>query len=165
MFHQDITPHDYEFFRTHSGAFKRMWQEQVMIFLIHLLFSLFLIFSLPPSLLSSLSFLPPLPFLPPSPPFLLSVLSSHPLLPLSLIVFPFLLQTRRFWSVFLSTFDHFIWNYGAMKDFPIKACSSFLCCSHHFVNLSCVQIMMLVLLAPWGSELYKKWLVVCCTCI
>lgn len=29
MFHQDITPTDYEFYRTHSGAFKRMWQEQV----------------------------------------------------------------------------------------------------------------------------------------
>ena len=84
MFHQDITPHDYEFFRTHSGAFKRMWQEQVMIFLIHLLFSLFLIFSLPPSLppssapfpssLPSLSFLPPLPFFSlSSPPILFSL--------------------------------------------------------------------------------------------
>ena len=30
MFHQDITPHDYEYFRNHSGAFKRMWHEQVI---------------------------------------------------------------------------------------------------------------------------------------
>jgi len=29
LFHQDITPFEYEFFRAHSGAFKRMWQEQV----------------------------------------------------------------------------------------------------------------------------------------
>lgn len=33
LFHTDITPFDYEFFRTHNGAFKRMWQEQVRIFL------------------------------------------------------------------------------------------------------------------------------------
>lgn len=29
LFHQDITPYEYEFFRAHAGAFKRMWQEQV----------------------------------------------------------------------------------------------------------------------------------------
>ncbi len=29
LFHQDITPLEFEFFRTHAGAFKRMWQEQV----------------------------------------------------------------------------------------------------------------------------------------
>ena len=27
--HQDINPTDYEFFHNHSGAFKRMWKEQV----------------------------------------------------------------------------------------------------------------------------------------
>ena len=32
LFHTDITPFDYEFFRTHNGAFKRMWQEQVRVF-------------------------------------------------------------------------------------------------------------------------------------
>ena len=30
-----------------------------------------------------------------------------------------LLQGRLFWSMFVSTFDHFIWNYGTMKDFPM----------------------------------------------
>ena len=29
MFHQDISPLDYEFFRTHVDTFKRMWKEQV----------------------------------------------------------------------------------------------------------------------------------------
>ena len=29
MFHQDISPLDYEFFRTHVETFKRMWLEQV----------------------------------------------------------------------------------------------------------------------------------------
>ena len=29
LFHQDINPIDYEFFRNHTGAFKRMWAEQV----------------------------------------------------------------------------------------------------------------------------------------
>lgn len=29
LFHQEINPSEYEFFRTHSAAFKRMWQEQV----------------------------------------------------------------------------------------------------------------------------------------
>ena len=29
MFHQDITPLEYEFFRTHMDTFKRMWKEQV----------------------------------------------------------------------------------------------------------------------------------------
>ena len=29
MFHQDISPVDYEFFRTHVDTFKRMWTEQV----------------------------------------------------------------------------------------------------------------------------------------
>ena len=33
LFHQDITPYEYEFFRAHSGAFKRMWQEQVRFFI------------------------------------------------------------------------------------------------------------------------------------
>jgi len=31
LFHQDITPYEYEFFRAHAGAFKRMWQEQVLV--------------------------------------------------------------------------------------------------------------------------------------
>ena len=29
MFHQDISPLEYEFFRTHVDTFKRMWKEQV----------------------------------------------------------------------------------------------------------------------------------------
>jgi len=29
LFHQDMNPLEYEFLRTHLGAFKRMWQEQV----------------------------------------------------------------------------------------------------------------------------------------
>ena len=29
LFHADITPLDYEFFRSHFGAFKRMLSEQV----------------------------------------------------------------------------------------------------------------------------------------
>lgn len=29
LFHSDINPIDFEFFRTHAGAFKRMWNEQV----------------------------------------------------------------------------------------------------------------------------------------
>ena len=29
LFHQDITPLEFEFFVTHAGAFKRMWNEQV----------------------------------------------------------------------------------------------------------------------------------------
>ena len=33
LFHQDINPLDYEFFRNHSAAFKRMWNEQVNGFL------------------------------------------------------------------------------------------------------------------------------------
>lgn len=31
-----------------------------------------------------------------------------------------LFQTRRFWSLFLSTFEHFIWKHGCIKDFPLK---------------------------------------------
>jgi hypothetical protein len=30
MFHQDISPLEYEFFRTHVDTFKRMWKEQVL---------------------------------------------------------------------------------------------------------------------------------------
>ncbi|XP_011406684.1 PREDICTED: uncharacterized protein LOC100634258 [Amphimedon queenslandica] len=56
LFHQDINAFDYEFFRNHSGAFKRMWGE----------------------------------------------------------------QTRQFWVLYVEMFDHFIWNYGVMKDFPLK---------------------------------------------
>ena len=29
-------------------------------------------------------------------------------------------QTRRFWGVFVNTFEQFIWKYGIMKDFPMK---------------------------------------------
>lgn len=29
LFHQEIGPFDFEFFRTHMDAFKRMWREQV----------------------------------------------------------------------------------------------------------------------------------------
>ena len=31
MFHQDISPYEFEFFRSHAGAFKRMWHEQVRL--------------------------------------------------------------------------------------------------------------------------------------
>ena len=31
LFHQDISPYEFEFFRSHSGAFKRMWHEQVRV--------------------------------------------------------------------------------------------------------------------------------------
>lgn len=31
-------------------------------------------------------------------------------------------QTRRFWGVFVNTFEQFIWKYGIMKDFPMKVC-------------------------------------------
>ncbi len=30
LFDHEIGPVDYEFFRTHTAAFKRMWQEQVI---------------------------------------------------------------------------------------------------------------------------------------
>lgn len=29
LFHHEIGPFDFEFFRTHMDAFKRMWREQV----------------------------------------------------------------------------------------------------------------------------------------
>ena len=29
-------------------------------------------------------------------------------------------QSRRFWSLYVSTFEYFIWNYGVMKDYPMK---------------------------------------------
>ena len=29
LFHQDINPVEFEFFRSHMGTFKRMWHEQV----------------------------------------------------------------------------------------------------------------------------------------
>ncbi|CAI8017390.1 POC1 centriolar protein homolog A [Geodia barretti] len=57
MFHQDISPYEFEFFRSHAGAFKRMWHE----------------------------------------------------------------QSRKFWSLFVSAFDYFLWNHGIMKDFPMTA--------------------------------------------
>ena len=31
LFHQDISPYEFEFFRSHAGAFKRMWHEQVRL--------------------------------------------------------------------------------------------------------------------------------------
>lgn len=30
LFHQDINPMEYEYYRSHSGAFQRMWKEQVV---------------------------------------------------------------------------------------------------------------------------------------
>ena len=30
LFHQDINPMEYEYYRSHSGAFQRMWKEQVL---------------------------------------------------------------------------------------------------------------------------------------
>lgn len=33
---------------------------------------------------------------------------------------PFSYQTRQFWVLYVEMFDHFIWNYGVMKDFPLK---------------------------------------------
>ena len=31
LFHQDISPLEFEFYRSHAGAFKRMWHEQVHV--------------------------------------------------------------------------------------------------------------------------------------
>lgn len=31
LFHQDINPMEYEYYRSHSGAFQRMWKEQVLV--------------------------------------------------------------------------------------------------------------------------------------
>ena len=64
------------------------------------------------------------------------------------------LQTRRFWTVFVKTFDHFVWNYGVMKDFPLKV--SYVS-SHSFVS-SCFTSPRLVL-----TVFLKKY--VCMRCL
>ena len=118
LFHQDITPQEYEFFRTHAGAFKRMWHEQVGHARVNIAAPSDLPRSFPSSLLShtpslSLSLLP-------------LTLTHSPFFPPACDCRPSLsLQSRRFWSLFVNAFEHFIWNYGIMKDFPMKVQSRY----------------------------------------
>ena len=118
LFHQDITPQEYEFFRTHAGAFKRMWHEQVGHARVNIAAPSDLPRSFPSSLLSNtpsltLSLLP-------------LTLTHSPFFPPACDCRPSLsLQSRRFWSLFVNAFEHFIWNYGIMKDFPMKVQSRY----------------------------------------
>ena len=126
LFHQDITPQEYEFFRTHVGAFKRMWHEQVRAWKCEYRevadCSRHVNYPVSPCLNLTWSFLS---F--PSLSYSFTHCLLPPTLPHSLFLppardcrSPLSIQSRRFWSLFVNAFEHFIWNYGIMKDFPMK---------------------------------------------